>query len=169
VWSDAAAFERLFLESTLGLSTRAKLSVITGNLEGAFDRQKDSLQRALASSEQPQKYTMMVVAGERLEENIDALTSAVTSPEYVLNQTKVFGLTSGMRRLSHAMVGPTFSLLKAKLETRKQQLERILLMVLAIGVAVSIFVVFLAARSRNLMLLKRPIAFQRSCVKKPSA
>jgi hypothetical protein len=45
VWNDAAKFETLYLDPKPQLSLRTKLSVVIGNLEGAFVRQKDSLNR----------------------------------------------------------------------------------------------------------------------------
>jgi signal transduction histidine kinase len=146
VWGDAAGFEKMFLETTPRLSTRAKLAVIAGNLEGAFERQKDALRRAGESSAYPQKYSMLSLIDERLEENVEQLTAAVISPQSVLNHTQVYGLTSGMRRLSHAIVTPAFALLKDRLTARKQLLDRVLMFVLAAGGVASILAIFLATR-----------------------
>lgn len=146
VWNDAAKFETLYLDPKPQLSLRTKLSVVIGNLEGAFDRQNDSLKRALESSDQAQKYSMMSIAAERLEENIDELSENIAGLQPVFNRTKVIGLTSGMRRLSHAMVDPSFSILKARLDVRKKRLENLLLVLLATGLTTLVIATYLAVR-----------------------
>lgn len=146
VWNDATEFEKAFEVTRTDLSTRAKLSATVGNLHGAFTRQKDSLQRAKDNADQPQKYSMVIAVGERLEENIKTLSTVVTGNEAVLNPTHIKGLTSGIRRLSQAMVTPAFAMLKAKLQTRKDRLDQMLYLVLAAGAAMAILASFLAAR-----------------------
>ncbi len=146
VWNDAAAFEKKFEETTPHFSTRAKLSATVGNLDGAFVRQKDSLQRAKESADRPEKYSMLVAVDEKLEENIETLSAVVTGSEPVLNPTLIKGLTSGIRRLSQAMVTPAFSMLKNRLQARKQRLDHMLYLMLAVGAATALFATYLAAR-----------------------
>jgi signal transduction histidine kinase len=146
VWNDAAKFEKLYLDPASQDSKRTKLSAVIGNIEGAFDRQIDSLNRALESSDRAQKYSMMSIAVERLKENTDALSENVTSAQPLHNHTRIVGLTSGMRRLSHAVVTPAFLILKSKLEERKVQLEKMLLLLLSAGLTTLMIATVLAAR-----------------------
>lgn len=146
IWNDAAAFEKMFEGPHSSLSTRAKLSATVGNLEGAFVRQKESLQRAKENADRADKYSLLVAVDEKLEENIKTLSTVVAGNETVLNPTLIKGLTSGIRRLSQAMVKPAFSVLKAKLQQRKDRLDQILYLVLAAGGATAMLAVYLAAR-----------------------
>jgi signal transduction histidine kinase len=146
VWSEAADFEKVFLETTPQLSTRAKLALTAGHLDGAYARQSESLRRAIATSDHPQKYSLLVAADERLGENIGALGKAITSSETVLNDTQVLGLARGIQRLSGAAVAPAFAMLKAKLETRKAKLEQTLYVLIAIGLLTTAIATYLASR-----------------------
>ena len=146
VWSSATEFEKAFEATRTDLSTRAKLSTTVGNLHGAFTRQKDSLQRARDNTDHPEKYSMVIAVSERLEENIKTLSAVVTGNEPVLNPTHIKGLTTGIRRLSQAMVAPAFSMLKSRLQQRKDRLDQILYLVLAAGAATALLAAYQAAR-----------------------
>jgi signal transduction histidine kinase len=146
VWNSASSFETFFLETTARLSTRAKLAVFIGNLESAFERQKNSIRRAAAVSENKARYSSMFGGIDRLQKYTTELSALVTGPQAVLDQQQIVELTSSIREQAQALVQPAFKAIEAKLEERRRLLNSMLYLILAIGVGAAALTTLLATR-----------------------